>query len=102
MTWPPCWPSSTTSPVVVVCPQSAQGSGWSAWQDGLLTPLDDVLASLPIDCICIDLTGLSMGGRDTWQLAVEHPERFAATAPNCGRAPDMPDFSKTLSCTSGF
>jgi predicted peptidase len=37
-----------------------------------------------------------MGGRGTWQLAVEHPERFAAIAPICGRVPDMPDFFERL------
>ncbi len=30
------------------------------------------------------LTGLSMGGRGSWDLAAKYPERFAAVAPICG------------------
>jgi predicted peptidase len=30
------------------------------------------------------VTGLSMGGFGTWQLACEYPQRFAAIAPVCG------------------
>jgi predicted peptidase len=83
-------------PFVVVCPQCGQGRDWSHYQDDLLALLDDVLDAFPVDRECVYLTGLSMGGRGTWQLAVEHPERFAAIAPICGRVPDLPDFFERL------
>ena len=37
-----------------------------------------------IDPSRIYLTGLSMGGYGTWELAMRHPDWFAAAAPICG------------------
>jgi predicted peptidase len=37
-----------------------------------------------IDPARIYVTGLSMGGYGTWELAMRHPEWFAAAAPICG------------------
>ncbi len=37
-----------------------------------------------IDATRIYLTGLSMGGYGSWELAMRHPEWFAAVAPICG------------------
>jgi len=37
-----------------------------------------------VDPARIYLTGLSMGGYGTWDLAVRQPERFAAILPICG------------------
>jgi len=37
-----------------------------------------------IDPARIYLTGLSMGGYGTWELAMRHPDWFAAAAPICG------------------
>jgi predicted peptidase len=34
----------------------------------------------------IYVTGLSLGGAGTWQLAANYPDRFAAIAPVCGQA----------------
>ena len=31
------------------------------------------------------LTGLSMGGSGSWRMAADHPNRFAAVVPICGR-----------------
>ena len=43
------------------------------------------------------LTGLSMGGRGAWRLAMLNPNRFAALAPICGRIPNLPGFLDNLS-----
>lgn len=83
-------------PFVVLCPQCAEGNDWSAYQADLLMLLDAALELLPVDRGCIYLTGLSMGGRGAWELAVLHPERFSAIAPICGRVPDMADFFDRL------
>lgn len=41
------------------------------------------------------LTGFSMGGRGSWELATAHPEKFAAVVPICG--PGQPDEASRLS-----
>ncbi|MBQ8850056.1 MAG: prolyl oligopeptidase family serine peptidase [Clostridia bacterium] len=37
-----------------------------------------------VDKSCVYLLGASMGGYTTWQLAMSHPELFAAIVPICG------------------
>lgn len=39
-----------------------------------------------VDDSRVYLTGLSMGGYGTWDLAIRHPDTFAAIAPICGGA----------------
>jgi len=46
--------------------------------------LDAVLATEPADPGRVYVTGLSMGGYGTWDLACRSPERFAAALPICG------------------
>ena len=46
--------------------------------------LDAVLAAEPADPDRVLLTGLSMGGYGTWDLAARSPGRFAAALPVCG------------------
>ena len=55
-----------------------------------------VVEGYQVDQGRIYLTGLSMGGRGIWALAVEHPEVFAALAPICGRIPEVPQFMEKL------
>ncbi len=71
-------------PFIAVSPQCPAHTVWSAETDALAALLDEVSAVYPVDTSRIYLTGLSMGGYGTWQLAIEHPERFAALAPICG------------------
>ena len=83
-------------PFFVLAPQCPAGTDWSAHHTALVTMLEQVVEVYQVDPHRIYLTGLSMGGRGTWQLAVEHAHRFAAIAPICGRTPDMPDFFERL------
>lgn len=69
-------------PFVVVSPQCPQGYWWS--NDLLIALLDDIIANYRIDKDRVYLTGISMGGYATWELAIEYPDRFAAIAPICG------------------
>jgi predicted peptidase len=46
--------------------------------------LDDIIRTYRVDRDRVYLTGLSMGGFGTWDLAAAHPEKFAAIAPICG------------------
>ena len=68
---------------VIVSPQCPELEDWST--DVLISLLEDVIEKNRIDTNRIYLTGLSMGGWGTWNLAIEHPDKFAAIAPVCGR-----------------
>lgn len=77
-------------PFIVVSPQCPQGHWWrTEWLEALL---DEICETLPIDASRIYLTGLSMGGFGTWNLAMACPERFAAIAPVCGGGDPYPPF----------
>jgi predicted peptidase len=69
-------------PWAIVAPHCPAGRGWQSEQ--LVALLDSALAALPIDPNRVVVTGLSMGGYGTWDLAIRHPERFAAAVPICG------------------
>jgi len=51
---------------------------------GVISVLNVVIEENPIDPARIYLTGMSMGGYGSWDLAVRMPERFAALVPLCG------------------
>jgi len=70
-------------PFVVVAPQCPADGWWSS--DVLAALLDEVEEKYRVDKNKIYLTGLSMGGFGTWNLAMEQPHRFAAIVPICGR-----------------
>ena len=74
-------------PFVIVSPQCPEDGFWSAelQLDALDGLLDEVVSRYRIDKDRVYVTGLSMGGFGTWQLAFRYPDRFAALAPICGR-----------------
>ncbi|MHC5025961.1 MAG: DUF459 domain-containing protein [Planctomycetota bacterium] len=51
---------------------------------GAIAAFEEVVAAHPIDRDRIYLTGLSMGGFGTWDLASRYPGVFAAAVPICG------------------
>ena len=67
-------------PFIVVSPQASQS--WES-QD-LYDLLQDCKRRYRVDPDRVYLTGLSMGGYGTWDLALKHPEEFAAIVPICG------------------
>ncbi|MCL4509393.1 MAG: prolyl oligopeptidase family serine peptidase [Chloroflexi bacterium] len=69
-------------PWIVVAPQCPAELWWDAWEIGAL--LDEVQQHHRVDPDRIMVTGLSMGGFGTWQLAATFPRRFAALVPICG------------------
>ncbi|MHC4249952.1 MAG: carboxylesterase family protein [Planctomycetota bacterium] len=71
-------------PFVIVSPQCEEGAVWDP--DGLAALVDDVARAHDVDRSRIYVTGLSMGGRGTWELATRYLKRFAAIAPVCGWA----------------
>jgi len=71
-------------PVIVISPQCPWGQDWSTRVLSQL--LDEVSAKYRVDPDRIYLTGASTGGDTTWELALAHPERFAAIVPIAGES----------------
>lgn len=71
-------------PFVVVAPQCPVNDTWDHHRLALTALLDEVGAQYRVDPDRVYLTGLSMGGFGTFDLAQAFPERFAAIAPICG------------------
>lgn len=67
---------------IIISPQCPARQWWSA--ELLNRLLDEVIGKYNVDEERIYVTGLSMGGFGTWDLASEYPQRFAAIAPICG------------------
>jgi predicted peptidase len=84
--------SARDLPFVTVSPQCPTDSVWDDQVDALLALLDEVSAAHPVDPDRVYLTGMSLGGYGTWNLAALHPDRFAAIAPICGGAISMRGF----------
>lgn len=85
-------------PAIAVFPQAK--TTWNHDSDdarAALAALDDVLATYKVDRKRISLTGLSMGGSGSWQMAAAQPDRFAALVTICGRGnPDLASSVKAL------
>lgn len=105
LTYLPTWLAEAEArhryPCFVVAPQCREGSRWAdfEWSDKKSTPqkpepttdlaaavaaLDAVMNTEPVDPDRVYLTGLSMGGYGSWDLAARMPSRFAAVIPICG------------------
>lgn len=71
-------------PAIVIMPQVPPDSVWLGTPArAAMAALDETLSEFRADAERVYLTGLSMGGNGTWNLAYNHPERFAAIAPIC-------------------
>jgi predicted peptidase len=69
-------------PFIVVSPQVPEDRIWSVrFLDALL---EEIARTHSVDEDRVYVTGLSMGGYGTWELAMEFPHRFAAIAPISG------------------
>lgn len=88
-------------PCILVAPQCPLDAKWTGivWQQrplaertaeptrpavAVLELIDSLAKNLPVDADRIMLTGVSMGGSGTWDLATRAPGRFAALMPVCG------------------
>lgn len=82
--------------MIMIAPQCPGDSHWADTNvevDKLKIFVDNMLKKYHIDQKRMYLTGLSMGGRCTWKLALALPHKFAAIAPVCGRT-NTYDFSE--------
>ncbi len=100
----PAWMAEPTlrerHPCYLLAPQCRDNERWVdvSWADKKSTPqgppttdllatvaaMQTVISSEAVDPARIYLTGLSMGGFGTWDLAARQPTRFAAILPICG------------------
>ncbi len=69
-------------PGIVVAPLSPNGEWWR--NDRLIVFVDSIAKKYDVDLHRIYITGLSMGGFATWNVATHYPGRFAAMVPICG------------------
>jgi predicted peptidase len=79
--------SQKSIPFVVVMPQCLAGAHlWTedAMEAQALAALDQSIKEFNGDRDRVYLTGLSMGGYASWDIAAKHPGKFAAYVPVCG------------------
>lgn len=70
-------------PFIIVAPHCPENTWFDLWEH--LMDFAKMVAAAPYtDKKRLYLTGASMGGYATWQLAMSLPEYFAAIAPICG------------------
>lgn len=69
-------------PFITVSPQCPAGEWWLPAR--VVDLVDSLSAAYRVDTERIYLTGLSMGGYGTWNIAARYPHKFAAIAPICG------------------
>ena len=74
-----------TFPAVVVFPQAPDDTEWTEVAGPIaFATLDAAMKEFNGDPDRVSLTGMSMGGYGTWELAMQQPTRFAALVPVCG------------------
>ena len=69
---------------ITIMPQCPSNSFWIAEIPTVYNLIMQVMKNYPVDEKKVYLTGLSMGGYGTWNIACRYPELFAAIAPICG------------------
>jgi len=72
--------------LIVVMPQCRKGKLWvdPDMQAQALAALEQAVTEFHGDPARLYLTGLSMGGYGSWEMAIHHPGKFAALVPICG------------------
>ncbi len=90
-------PHMASKPCFMLAMQCPKGESWAPFRprgplpdrplpamQALMEAIETVVAEYPVDPTRIYLTGLSMGGFGTWELAARRPSWFAAAVPICG------------------
>ena len=84
-------------PAYVLIPQlPASEKGWLSSADTVMALIDTICEEKTIDRSRIALTGHSMGGTGTWDLALAYPDIFSRVAPMSGSIKTTSDTLKTL------
>lgn len=71
-------------PAVVIAPQCPNDYIWNQLTVELKELIDYIVNEYNVDEDRISITGLSMGGYGTWEMAMSYPGFFCAVAPICG------------------
>jgi predicted peptidase len=71
-------------PFIIISPLCPEGKWWEP--DVLYLLITNIFKKYHVDKKRVCLTGLSMGGFGTWNLAYAYPELFTAIVPICGGA----------------
>ncbi len=71
-------------PAVVLCPQCHEAFVWNNLVEEVKALTDRVAAEYAVKPDRITVTGPSMGGFGTWEMAMTYPDFFAAAAPVSG------------------
>lgn len=69
-------------PFIIISPQCPKGTWWKT--EDVVALLNHIMQIHNVDENRVYVTGLSMGGRGTWQVAGAVPDKLAAIAPICG------------------
>ncbi len=81
-------------PCLVVWPQMPSGNDLTEWtgrfQDLALQALEEVVVKYNGDRNRLTVTGVSLGGDGTWDVATDHPNLFAAAMPIAGQGDYAP------------
>jgi predicted peptidase len=78
---------SSLLPCAVFCPLVGRGHGGFRSQfEDIWAKVDELAARFPLDLDRVYVTGVSMGGTSTWEMAWTYPGRIAGIAPVCGSA----------------
>lgn len=73
-------------PCIVVMPQCPADKWWRGEElEAAYQCLQQTMKEFSCDPQRVYLTGLSMGGFGSWELAAKYPDTFAAVIPICGR-----------------
>ncbi|WP_062236086.1 prolyl oligopeptidase family serine peptidase [Fictibacillus sp. FJAT-27399] len=72
-------------PFITISPQCPEDSEWADEADTLKELLLYCIQAFHADPDRVYVTGLSMGGAGTWNLAIQYPHMLTAIAPVCGK-----------------
>lgn len=72
-----------SSRAIILAPHIATGV-WNGVADELAELIDIIAQRCNADRLRLSITGLSMGGYGTWEMALSHKQLFSAIAPICG------------------
>ena len=70
--------------VITLSPQCPDGSAWINITTPVKELIDIAASEYNVDIKKISITGISMGGFGTWEMAMRFPHAFSACAPICG------------------
>jgi pimeloyl-ACP methyl ester carboxylesterase len=81
----PVWPELPEVDGIIVCPWGRGTLGYHGpGEQDVLDVVELVMKEYPVDPERVSVTGLSMGGNGTWEMALHHADMFTAAVPVCG------------------